>query len=197
MTQLRSLRNIWPGLKNDGENILVRRLTGASLGVAGLVLLATVVSAGAESAQHRVNVRIDSVLAADTNQGCDKRLHSLSQRLRRMFHYSTFRLVKHEESRTPFGQTAAFSLPGGFILHVEPTGMDGNMIKSEMMLFGGSVPIMITEFKLMNHGTIFVGGPRYDTGSLIISIELQAPPGEPGSQEPGNALPIIPAGPPQ
>ena len=88
-----------------------------------------VVIAAAQTVKGPVEVKIDSVLAADTNQGCDKQLSTLRDRLRRMFHYSTYRLVSHEEGHTGFGKTVTFTLPGGRILHIEPAGMDGDMIR--------------------------------------------------------------------
>jgi hypothetical protein len=146
-----------------------------SPGIVVLVLLTMVVSAAAQTAKGSVEVKIDSVLAADTNQGCDKQLSTLRDRLRRLFHYSTYRLVQHEEGHTGFGQTVTFTLPGGRILHIEPVGMDGDMIRLEVMLFQGEEPMMTTDLKIMNGGTFMVGGPRYEHGTLIISIKPIAP----------------------
>ena len=146
-----------------------------SSGIVVLVLFALVVNAAAQTVKGSVEVKIDSVLAADTNQGCDKQLSTLRDRLRRLFHYSTYRLVQHEEGHTGFGQTVTFTLPGGRILHIEPVGMDGDMIRLEVMLFQGEEPMMTTDLKIMNGGTFMVGGPRYERGTLIISIKPIAP----------------------
>jgi len=35
--------------------------------------------------------------------------------------------------------------------------------------------MMTTDLKIMNHGIFMVGGPRYERGTLIISIETEAP----------------------
>ena len=164
--------------------------------VAALLLLVTVAALAGQSVKAPVDVRIDSVLAADTNQGCDKQLSWLKHRLKRLFHYSTYHLMRHEESHTGFGQTATFSLPGGRILHIEPIGMDGEMIRMEVMLFQGEQPTMVTDLKIMNHGIFMVGGPRYEQGTLIISIETVAPeaPAEVGvPQAPAGVTTAIPA----
>src|SRR5579875_2279735 len=144
-------------------------------GLALLLLLVTVAAIAGQS-KNQVDVKIDSVLAADTNQGCDKQLSWLKHRLIKLFHYSTYHLVRHQEVHTRFGQTAMFTLPGGRILHIEPMGMDGGMIRMEVMLFQGEEPMMTTDLKIMNHGIFMVGGPRYERGTLIISIETEAPP---------------------
>ncbi len=143
--------------------------------VAVLLLLVTVAALAGQTSKGPVDVKIDSVLAADTNQGCDQQLSWLKQRLKRLFHYSTYHLMRHEESHTGFGHTATFTLPGGRILHIEPIGMDGEMIQMEVMLFQGEEPMMVTDLKIMNHGIFMVGGPRYERGTLIISIETEAP----------------------
>jgi hypothetical protein len=162
-------------------------------GVAVLLLLVTVAAVAAQKSKSQVDVKIDSVLAADTNQGCDKELSWLKHRLKRLFNYSTYRLVRHDEAHTGFGQTAAFSLPGGLILHIEPLGVDGDMVRMEVMLFQGEEPMMTTDLKIMNHGIFMVGGPRYEAGTLIISIETVAPAPTTEVSEPSGAVGVPPA----
>jgi hypothetical protein len=165
--------------------------------MAVLLLLVTVAVGGAQTAKSQVDVKIDSVLAADTNQGCDKQLSWLKHRLIRLFRFSTYHLVQHRETHTGFGQTATFELPGGRILHIEPMGMDGQMIQMEVMLFQGEEPMMTTDLKIMNHGIFMVGGPRYERGTLIISIETEAPPSAADVTAPPTAVsappPALPA----
>jgi hypothetical protein len=117
-----------------------------------------------------VMVRVDEVIAADTNEGIDQRLMPLSPRLESLFSYTTYRLISRQVGRTEFGQMLAFSLPGGWIVHVEPNSVEGNMIAMELMLFQGARPMMTTDLKLRNHGMLIVGGPRYHQGMLIIPI---------------------------
>jgi hypothetical protein len=162
-------------------------------GIAVVLLLVAVAAVAAQKSKGQVEVKIDSVLAADTNQGCDKQLAWLKHRLIRLFNYSTYHLVRHEEIHTGFGQTATFALPGGRILHIEPIGMDGEMIRMEVMLFQGQEPMMTTDLKIMNHGIFMVGGPRYERGTLIISIEMEAPPSPSEVGEPSRAVAAPPA----
>ncbi len=155
---------------------MIERLSSGS-GIIVLVLLATVVITAAQTATGPVEVKIDSVLAADTNQGCDKQLSTLRDRLRRLFHFTTYRLMSHDEGHAKFGKTLTFTLPGGRILHIEPQGMDGDMVQMEVMLFRGDEPMMTTDLKITNGGTFMVAGPRYEHGILIISIKPIAPMG--------------------
>ena len=103
--------------------------------VAVLLVLVSVAAVAAQTSKGSVDVKVDSVMAADTNEGCDKQLGLLKHRLIRLFHFSTYRLVRHDESHTRFGQTAKFYLPGGRFLYIEPKGMHVEMIKIEVMLF--------------------------------------------------------------
>ena len=131
-----------------------------------------------------VTVRVNSVLAAETNEGVDPRLQSMGPRLQALFSYSTYRLVSDQVGQTPCGSMIAFQLPGGRILHVEPRAVDGDMIVMEIVLFQGPRPLMTTDLKLKNNGILIVGGPRYEQGMLIISIGASTNPGPLPSRRP-------------
>jgi len=126
--------------------------------------------------RHRVILlSVDEVIAADTGEGMDQRLLTMGLRLESLFHYTTYRLISHQISRTECGRTVAFTLPGGWIVHVEPSAVRDNMIAMELMLFQGARPMMTTDVRLRNHGMLIVGGPRYQQGMLIIPIGADAP----------------------
>ena len=124
----------------------------------------------AQPAPKQVFVYIDSVMAADTNEGTDPRLSPLDKKLRGLFGFSTYSLIGHNEGQTDCGKMIAFMLPGGKILHVQPRAIDDDMIAMEIVLFDGTRPMMTTDLKLKNNGTLIVGGPRYEQGMMIISI---------------------------
>ncbi len=127
--------------------------------------------AGSSSAApQNIGVHVDSVLASDTHEGVDAQLRRIEPRLHSLFSYSTFHLVNHQEQQSPIGSLILFNLPGGRILHIRPRTIDGDMIVMELILFQGEQPLMTTELKLRNHGMLFVGGPRYEQGMLILSI---------------------------
>jgi hypothetical protein len=131
---------------------------------------ASVWAGNTDPAPQKIEVRVDSVLASDTHQGIDVRLTPMGPRLHSLFNYTTYHLVSRQEQQTPTGSVLSFDLPGGRILHVEPEGVEGDMIAMELILFQGERPVMSTDLKLRNHGVLLVGGPRYEQGMLIISI---------------------------
>ncbi len=120
-----------------------------------------------------ITIQVDSVLAADTNEGVDARLATIGPRLKAMFDYTTYRLVSRQVSKTVCGRIVTFNLPGGRILHVAPHKVEDQMIVMELMLFEGPRPTMSTDLKLMNHGMLFIGGRHYEQGMLIISIAAE------------------------
>jgi hypothetical protein len=168
-----------------------------SLRPGSLTFLIVVISAfgqagvtGAQSTPKLVNVYVDSVMAADTNEGTDPRLAPMGQKLRGLFGFSTYSLIGHNEGETDCGKMIAFTLPGGKILHVQPRAIDGDMIAMEIVLFDGTRPMMTTDLKLKNNGTLIVGGPRYEQGMMIISIGASTggtPPMQAQATPPGEA----------
>jgi hypothetical protein len=44
------------------------------------------------------------------------------------------------------------------------------MIAMEIVLFDGTRPMMTTDLKLKDKGTLIVGGPRYEQGMMFMSI---------------------------
>ena len=168
-----------------------------SLRPGSLTFLIIVISAfgqagvtSAQSAPKLVNVYVDSVMAADTNEGTDPRLAPMGQKLRGLFGFSTYSLIGHNEGETDCGKMIAFTLPGGKILHVQPHAIDGDMIAMEIVLFDGTRPMMTTDLKLKNNGTLIVGGPRYEQGMMIISIGASTggtPPVQAQATPPGEA----------
>jgi hypothetical protein len=129
----------------------------------------------APNRQRIILLHVDEVIAADTGEGIDERLLPMGGRLESLFRYTTYRLVSHQVGRTECGRSAAFTLPGGWIVHVEPSAVRDNMIAMELMLFQGARPMMTTDVRMRNHGMLIIGGPHYQQGMLIIPIGADAP----------------------
>ena len=180
----------------------VRSTTGLILSVAVLYVLGSQGQAVAQGRPVRsIKVHVDSVLATDTHKGMDAKLASTSvgDRLRAVFDYTTYRLLKQDEEDTAWGQAVAFNLPGGRILHVAPIEVEGNMIAMELVLFEGAHSIMRTELKmLMNRGALILVGPRnpHETYITTIAAEIEREPAEETTRPemaiiPGTATPAV------
>jgi len=119
-----------------------------------------------------VSVEVESLMAADTHKGIDPRLGADTRgRLSKVFNYTSYVLLKHQQASTPCGQAVAFNLPGGRILHVAPMAIEGDMIAMELMLFEGVRSVMHTDIKMMKSGAIMIVGPRYPQQTYITTIE--------------------------
>ncbi|HUO06427.1 MAG TPA: hypothetical protein VMU16_14610 [Candidatus Binataceae bacterium] len=139
-------------------------------------------------------IRVDSVLAAESNEGIDPRLGQMRSMLQGAFSYTSYRLVNEQDQKTECGKMLSFTLPGGRILHVQPRAIDDGMIVMTIVLFEGARPMMTTDLKLMDHGNIIVGGAHYQQGILIISIGASTgspirPSEQPAPQQPSLAVP--------
>jgi hypothetical protein len=164
-----------------------------------LVAFCALCTHGQASAQNKwagtVKVRVDSVLATDTHEKIDARLPSaMILRFRSLFDFTAYQLIRREEQRIKCGRMIAFSLPGGRILRVAPQSIDGGMIAMELVLFDGARPVMTTDLKLMNHGILIVGGPRYQQGMLLTIIATDtndAPTEAPHDVSPPLAAPSV------
>jgi len=150
---------------------------GLIIWVVALCALGTQGQALAQGKHLRsIRVHVDSVFATDTHKGMDARLAatSVGNRLRAVFDYTTYRLLKQDEEETVCGQAVAFNLPGGRILHVAPLEVEGNMIEMELVLFEGAHSIMRTELKmLMNRGALILVGPRSPRETYITAIAAE------------------------
>jgi len=156
-----------------------------------VLAVAQVCTAGAPPVVDTVNIHIESVLAADTHEGTDPRLASMSDRLKALFDYSTYRLVSRNDSKTSCGKMVAFTLPGGRILHIAPQEVGDGMIAMELILFQGAQPVMSTDLKLPNHGVLILGGPRYQEGMLIVFVGVDSPDaGRPAAPDISTTTPV-------
>jgi hypothetical protein len=151
-----------------------RRIVGALLTVMAICTVAAPMKAGAETQSLPLRVRVDSVLAANTDKGIDRALavSGIGERLKAMFDYTTYHLVVHQELETVCGKQVTFELPGGRILQIVPHSIIDNMISMELVLFEGTRPLMTTDLRLINHAVLIVGGPKYQRGMLITIITM-------------------------
>ncbi len=130
---------------------------------------------GAAVAYAQVAIHVRTVLASETGSEFDQRLDACRRQLKGLFHYPSFRLVKEEQRRVPWGSQTNFEIPGGRFLQVFPVGEKENRLRLKVILIeGANPPPLDTDFSVPNHGNIWVGGPRNADGILLISIGAEA-----------------------
>lgn len=139
-----------------------------------------------------VEVRIDTVLASNSDRGFDPALRPLRQPFRGLFPYSSYRLLQGERRLAAWRKEEQFMLPGQRYLVVIPRGVQGDRVSLSVMLMQGSRPLVNTVLSLKNQGTFLVAGPRYGDGVLIFAIGARMKPAQP-AKVPLQAQVSIPA----
>lgn len=134
-----------------------------------LVLLVAVAARFALADEVALHIR--TVLATDGAPGVDSSSASYRRQLHGLFHYSSYRLVREEERRVPFGSPNNFEIPGGRYLEVLPMAFKEDRLRLRVLLIEGTnPPALDTDFTVPNRGNIWLGGPRSPDGLLLISI---------------------------
>jgi hypothetical protein len=122
------------------------------------------------AAQERVALEVGTVLATNSRKHFDAQLASMRDQLERLFRYTSYQLVKQEQSDVSCGKPASFDIPGGRRLRVMPKQARGGRVSLNVALMKDSHVLMNTDLTLGKRGLIMVGGPRYENGVLIIWI---------------------------
>lgn len=147
-----------------------RAVPSVLLAAAGLLVVV-----GAALAQSEVALRVRTVLATDSGSEMDARLSAQQGQLQRLFRYSSYRLMKEERRRVPWGSPNNFEIPGGRYLQVLPIGVKGGRLRLKVVLIeGASSPPLDADFSLPNHGNLWVAGPKHPDGVLLICIGAEA-----------------------
>jgi len=123
-----------------------------------------------------LSVHVDSMFAGESGTEIDQRLGPETGRLRALFDYSSYRLLRSDEADTQCGQEVAFFLPAGRILHVRPLATHGNLVALELALFAGARAVMRTQLKMFKGGLLVLVGSQSPQEAYITSLTVDAPP---------------------
>ena len=122
-----------------------------------------------------LTVHVDSIFARGTGEEIDQRLGPETGRLRALFDYSSYRLLRTDEADTPCGQEVAFIVPGGRILHIRPLATHGNLVALELALFAGARAVMRTQLKMAKGGLLMLIGSQNLQDANITCIKIDTP----------------------
>lgn len=139
----------------------------AGIGI-GLLLIGGIVPSA--TAENRIHVVVKTIQASEEGTHVDSRLSSLIEELKSVFRYSSYRLLGEDEMTLKKGETGEAALPGDRILRVTPKGTANDRIELGLRIAKGKKEIFQTVVQLLNQGSITVGGPRHETGTLLFRI---------------------------
>jgi len=143
--------------------------------------------AAAQGKDSVVRIRVNSILAtyADSSAGSeratrvkmDTRLISggVAERLRLMFNYNSYHLLRHQQDNTGLGDAVAFNLPGGHILHVSPLEVRGNLLMLDLVMFEGARLIMRMPMRIMGDGMLMLVDEHNPNQYYITTISATCP----------------------
>ena len=137
-----------------------------------LMVLVTVAPALTESARAtgKVDVSVRTVLASQGSPFIDPELSGLVEELRSLFRYSSYRLLSKDRLSLNTRETGMVSLPGQRVLKVTPTSVQGKRVELQLVILKKDKQIFETVVQLLKNGSIIVGGPKHQDGSLLFNI---------------------------
>jgi hypothetical protein len=121
-------------------------------------------------AERPVHIVVETVLASQGSPYLDPRLSNLIEELQSVFRYSSYRLLSQTPMDIRMGETDMVSLPGKRVLKMTPTKVTGNRVELQLVISRNKNQIFQTMIQLLNHGSIIVGGPKYEDGYLLFNI---------------------------
>jgi hypothetical protein len=122
-----------------------------------------------------LSIHVDSIFARETGTDIDQRLGPETGRLRALFDYSSYRLLRTDEADTSCGQEVAFFLPIGRILHVRPMATHGNSVALDLALFDGARAMMRQQLKIWRGGLLLFVVSQNPQVAYITSLSVDVP----------------------
>jgi len=138
-----------------------------------VILMATLMGGSVgqvRAAEPVVKIVVKTVLASQDSTHVDPRISALTQKLRSVFRYSSYRLISEEEMHLRIGKIGVVSLPGDRMLKITPLQISGNRAELQLLIFKQERQIIKSRIQVLNHGSITVGGPEHKGGFLLFDI---------------------------
>ncbi len=121
-------------------------------------------------AQESCRISVDTILAARNDAVVDPQLKRHIGELQSMFNYTSYRLLSSESLNLGVGQSGTVSLPGDRRLKITPHKIRGARADIALQMMKQERTVFQTQIQLLNRGSLFVGGPKYQNGNLIFKI---------------------------
>jgi hypothetical protein len=159
-----------------------------SIWIAALCLTGVCSHVAAQDNRNRpvVMIRVESILASYPPGNAllrqvpafhmDKGLtnEGLGQRLRSIFDFTDYRLIRNQLESTHCGDPVAFNLPGGHILHVQPFEAEGDALAISVMMFEGPHLLMQMPFLTEKGGMLFLVDQHFQDQLYITAISIDS-----------------------
>ena len=106
----------------------------------------------------------------------DERLTAFMPKLRQLFRYKEYASVARYRAEVPVGTLQTWAIPGDRTLEVLPESVSGDTVRMRMQLRRGNINEVVTNIQAARGNPAVIGGPRHETGVLIIIVWANANP---------------------
>jgi hypothetical protein len=121
-------------------------------------------------AKESCRISVETILAARNDTVVDPQLKQHIGELQSMFNYTSYRLLGSERLNLSAGQSGMVTLPGNRRLKITPNKIRGSRADIALQMMKQNRTVFQTQIQLLNRGSLFVGGPKYENGNLIFKI---------------------------
>ena len=121
-------------------------------------------------AENLVLTDVKVIHASTGSKHVDPSLKKIIPKLKSVFKYTSYRLLKNQRFNLHFNQKGHVNLPGKRALVVIPTDMDGKRIRYQITIRKNNHQIFQTRVLLKNNSSITIGGPQFNNGYLLFNI---------------------------
>ena len=106
----------------------------------------------------------------------DERMVAFMPKLRQLFRYKEYASIARYRAEVPVGTLQTWSIPGDRTLEVLPESVSGDNVRMRVKLTRGNVNEVITNIQAARGNPAVIGGPKHETGVLIIIVWANANP---------------------
>ena len=143
--------------------------------LAVVLVLGPNASAAPRDSGETVRIVVYLIKASDEEPGVDSEIKDLVKQFGGAFRYSSYRLVSKIPKSVTVGSEVKIPLPGSRQLHVHARGREDKRIKLKVKIRekserGRDRETLNTEFRIVEGGTIMIGGYDYNEGKLMVAI---------------------------
>jgi hypothetical protein len=140
-----------------------------------VLVLGSNASATPPDSDEKVRIVVYLIKASDDAPGVDSEIKDLVRQFGGAFRYSSYRLVSKIPKSIPLGSEVKIPLPGSRRLHIYARGREGKRIRLKIKIReksarGRDREMLNTEFRIVEGGTIMIGGYNYHEGKLMVAI---------------------------
>lgn len=121
-------------------------------------------------AKAKVLTDIKVIHASTESRHVDPSLKKIIPKLKSVFKYTSYRLLKNQRLNLNFNQKGRVNLPGKKTLIVMPSDIEGKRIRYHIVIQKNNHPIFQTQVLLKNNSSITIGGPQFNNGTLLFNI---------------------------